>query len=511
VSDSNKTALAIKGLMNFYQSLYTFVEPTPLMVYHGVDLATAEKIKNKQLDPRKLDSKQCYNHIIEAGGLASGKTTTGLYRMLCQMVYIPDNLGLLIRREWQELKVSVMADLEKLLELVTDGHPERLMAGPDDQRGFYRYTIFTAGKPSQLLVRPEPDRTEDRQVEDALKGPEYGAVFFDELTQLKQVTYDTLRGRIRRTVNGRDIPILTLGVTNPPTQGQWLYNRFREIETEQNERQSVRTLVVRSKMENNPFVRQDYVDDQKRRFKNDPVGYEMYINGQDGVIRQGTPVFKGVFATGSHVDKDLKPNPFSDLYVGADFGWHNSVAIFFQIDGHGNVNILDELHCQEMFAEQFGMRILDTLRRKYSKIPMGRVQFFGDPAGAQKSDKGDPTFTILRRMGIRMNSRVLDIDPGLNIMRRLMSEMRGGRPRLRVAPACSQLITAFVGGYYFKSNQDGPKPKPHKDGLYDHFVDAIRYGITNVISPTAQDRGRRGAGPKAGFAGVVPAVKLIGE
>jgi len=159
---------------------------------------------------------------------------------------------------------------------------------------------------------------------------------------------------------------------------------------------------------------------------------------------------------------------------------YNGIRQFMQMNKDGNINVLGELMGQEETAEEFGRRVKDYVQQTFPKIK--EVEYYGDPAGAQQTDKGDPTIAILARLGIRVGYRFIPIDPGLNLIRSLLGTMRRGRPRLVYhRDRCPILIKAKIGGYHYKQGRGGvTSPKPNKDGFYDHLQDAERYALTNI-------------------------------
>jgi len=274
-----------------------------------------------------------------------------------------------------------------------------------------------------------------------------------------------------------------LGMSNPTYTGHWLVDNLADIHQEA-EATNLLTiqdpLLLRSTMEDNPHLGADYVEAEKRKYRNDPIKYRMYILGEDGLDVDGRPVFGDVFKSELHTSNALIYNPFTTLTVGLDFGWHRPAAIFMQMDKSGCINVLGELMGQEETAEEFGMRVKDYVQQVFPEIK--EIEYYGDPAGAQKTDKGDPTISILARMGIRVGYRFLPIDPGLNLIRSLLGTMRRGRPRLVYnIQRCPIIIKAKIGGYHYKQGRGGmTSPKPNKDGFYEHLQDAERYALTNL-------------------------------
>lgn len=467
-------------LDEFYNSLFKFRDPHPFQTYFGVDKEVAEAIwKRKIAGPPKGST---FRDAINIGGRGSAKTYISLYTALSLSTDYEDNLGIIVRRHWNELKNSIILDFRKVLEQVTDGHPEYLVEGPNRKEGYYEYVVFTRGKPSYILVKPEPEKASDREIEDAFKGPEYGWFLCDELTQLKRITWSTLQDNLRRPhIHNRR----GLGMTNPPTKGHWLYELAREQEAATARGERAQVLIIRSRMEDNPYLPSDYIENMKRKYKNDPVRYAMYVEGRDGIELEGTPVFKGAYKIGVN-DGDLKYDPFRPLVVGMDFGWNRAAAIFLQVTQLGYLNILGEMRAEHMTVERFGNAVRDYIKQNYPKIPLSMVEYFGDPAGRQTDQtSGQTAIAILRdKCGMHVRWSKVRREVGLDMMREALTDygINAARPRLVLDKSrCHDLITGFIGGYRWRQSGGVTKPEPHKDGYFDHYMDALRYALQNVM------------------------------
>jgi len=482
------TEIAISGLKRYYEGLSV----PQLAFYHRVPRILVQDWKEGRRGPP--EAHEIHRDVVHIGALGSGKSVGGFFTAIALSCLVPDNLGIIVRKRWEELKNHVIDEMFRLADEMTDGNRKALMSDPKAIGGSYEITVYTLGAPSKIIVKPEPDGT-DRAIEDSFKGPEFGWFLLDEQTQLREATWETLRGRLRRQfphLTSQQASMLWAGLSmsNPPFAGHWLADNVTEVCQELEAKGDLTTedpLILRSRMDDNPHLPKEYISAEKRKYRNDPIRYRMYIEGQDGLSIDGRPVFGDTFRGGEHTSKELKYNPFLPLVVGLDFGWHHPAAVFLQQDQKGCVNILGELIGQEETAEDFGGRVLDYIKQVFPKVT--EVIYFGDPAGAQQSDKGDPTIVILARLGIRVGYRHMLIDPGLDLIRQLLGTLRGSRPRLMFHPdRCPVLVKAFIGGYHYKQGKGGvSSPKPHKDGFYDHPVDALRYALGSICGEYFKD------------------------
>lgn len=427
-------------------------------------------------EPVGLDlMSQAYRDRIFMGGFGCGKSYILDFTLLALLAQQPDNMAVILRKRFEQLRNTTLATFWGIVEEATDGEKERLIADVDEKDGAIQVLIRTSGKPSRAIFRVEPDGT-DEAVRDSLKGYELGCFGLDEATQLKKVSYDTLKTRLRRP----GFVLAGLVASNPAGTAHWLTRVVQNAERDYEQGTRPNELVIRARSFDNPYLRSDYIDQLKLQYKDDPAGYDMYVLGKDGLEVQGKPVFRKDFNDKVHVDSNIRFNPYLPLYIGLDFGFHHPAAIWFQRDDRDRFNVIAEKVGEDIGIDAWGDLILDFNKTHFKTAR--DIVYFGDPAGAQLSDKGDPTIHQLARKGIHVHYRPHeDVNVGVELIRRLMTTMVDGRPRLVFHPRCKVLMEAFRGGYYYKQHSDGSYgAKPHKDGFYDHPVDAFRYGVENV-------------------------------
>ena len=104
---------------------------------------------------------------------------------------------------------------------------------------------------------------------------------------------------------------------------------------------------------------------------------------------------------------------------------------------------------------------------------------FCDPAGAGVNDvTGTSAVRELRSMGIRVRYRRSRILEGVELIRQAL--MTGdGQSRLVISPRCGRLIEAMSCYHYPDSKAARSAELPEKDGVHDHFIDALRYFFVN--------------------------------
>lgn len=511
-----KREVAIKGLKAFYDKLF---EPQ-LAMYHRVP---RNRIADwRQLDPDSLQWKaqgaeppqpdEAVQNVMGIGALSSGKSHLEQYLCIISSVFVPDNLGVIVRKRWEELLNHVIRDLYKFADQLTDGNRKAIISDPKKVGGSYEIRVETPWEvPSYIIVKPEPDGPE-AALEEHWKGPEYGWIALEEGKDLTKTTWRTLIGRLRRKFykmfprEPGESPVhyerrvhkqssylwWSLMVTNPPYYGHWIDEESKKYEAMEAAGELTRddVLVIRSKMDDNPYTPDTYKRTQKRLFMDDPVQYAMLIEGKNGVKVEGIGVYRDYFRSDLHADDSVRYHPSLPLLVGMDFGYHRPAAVFLQETSDGQYNVIREWCPTRLEVEDFGKGCLDIIQKEFPRHlePGAEVYFYGDVAGHQKSDKGDTSIARLAGLGINVIAQRLELSDSLDIVRNCLSKMLGRpmRPRLMInGTKCPVLLQAMAGGYYYpiKHGQRDPRPFKTPENHFDDVCDALRYVMANVIGP----------------------------
>jgi len=175
------------------------------------------------------------------------------------------------------------------------------------------------------------------------------------------------------------------------------------------------------------------------------------------------------------------------IHVGMDFGFRTFAAVLFQLTSAGEVHVIDEYGASE--AETW--RALEGL----AGMPHGNGKPFPltigtigcDPAGdARNLQTGRTDVQLVRaafpaaRVTFSTDKRHRDPEWGAARLRDLLLSA-SGNIRLFVHPRCRRIIRMFESMVYPKHNEGRPEiAQPVKDGLNDHWFDAMRYGFINA-------------------------------
>lgn len=483
--------VVLSGAAEIYRSFGD--NHTQIAAFHGIPADKAKIIQpyvkegNEEAIQTALAQNPDWLYLWEMlyGGVRSGKTFAIAFRVWMTALMFPGVKILVIRKRKEQLRNTFLDEFEKVGNLMTGGHVEWIGRLCPERDGALEYEVFSDSRfPSKVIFAIEPDLGTDSEIEKRWLGYTVFAVVTEESAQLRKVSIDMPRIRVsqERDAYGNSIGNYRWMATilNPVNEGQHFLDKLRaECELAYAEGKRPRCLVIRSRPRDNAHhLPQNYEAEIRESLADDPIKLQMMLDGNPGLQIDGKPVYGRQWNPNIHIDKEIRFNPYKPLLVGMDFGYHHPAAIFAQESLQGGINVLSEIIGTDMTAEQFGRQILTKIA---TEMPATRATFYGDPAGAQKTDKGDSTIAILMRMGIRTNFRPTSIDAGILHVRGMLTHMVGGRPELVFHPACAETILAFERGYHYKKFADGTfGDKPYKDGRFDHPADAIRYLLVNV-------------------------------
>lgn len=481
-------ALVLKGAGAVYQSFHE--NPTQLAAFHGIPVNIAERlvplVKNGQTDEvvKLLLAHPEWIYLWELlyGGIRSGKTFAICLRAWLAAANSPGMKILVVRKRHEQLRNTFLDEFEKVGRLISDDHLNYVGELQSEKNGAVEYEVFSRNPkhPSKVIFAIEPDATED-EVKKRWLGYTIGAGVTEETPQLKEITGRMLVTRVSQPVDadGHRIPFWMATICNPVKKTHWIGKLKMENEVAMQMGERPYCLVIRSRPSDNKHLPAGWVETQREMLKGQDHLIQAWLEGEDEIETVGKPVYGAQFSDKLHVDSQIKFNPYLPLLRGWDFGYHRPACVWLQEDVKGNINVLYELLGEDETAEQFADRVRTLTQEKFQGVPS--IKDYGDPAGAQQTDKGDSTIAILARKGIRINFRPTQIMPGVKHVRAMLTKMRAGRPELVFSPACPILIDGFKRGYHFKEFADSTfSDKPHKDGYYDHLCDAIRYCLVNI-------------------------------
>lgn len=161
-----------------------------------------------------------------------------------------------------------------------------------------------------------------------------------------------------------------------------------------------------------------------------------------------------------------------------DFGYHCPAVVIAQIDDNGVVRVLKELVGHQTVLATFAQGVLEVCEKDFGSRAM--FEDLCDPAGSQKSDKGDRTSVdVLNSLGVYPYYQRTRILRGIELIRQKLigqpDDSGEMQPQLLInRHQCKHLIDAFEGGYRYP-NEDSELPL--EEHPYEDVMDCLRYII----------------------------------
>ncbi len=171
---------------------------------------------------------------------------------------------------------------------------------------------------------------------------------------------------------------------------------------------------------------------------------------------------------------DIKPDGNLPTYRTLDFGFVNPFVCFWiQVDEDENIRVIEEYVKRKKTVNIHAENIKSMSPVKEEII----VTTFCDPAGAGRNDvTGTSAVKELRGHGIKVKYKKSGILEGIELIRRSLKNGKG-KSRILISSKCGNLIEAFQCYHYPENRIKGELPE--KDGVYDHYIDALRYFFVN--------------------------------
>lgn len=389
------------------------------------------------------------------GGLGSGKTRCGVEHINHLALEFPGSLHLVARKDITSLKVTTQREFESVII------PETIASfNLHDNNLYYKngsLVIFRETKdPKKVLsleltsfMLDEVDENEHRDI------------------------VDNLERRLRQKimVDGKKVepPYAGLCVFNPVPKSHWLYELSQEDNVDD---------IQFSTYENAHNLPESYIPDLERRFAKAPWEIDRLLKGNWGIEVKGKPVIHGF---GPEHVMPLTIRPDLPLIRVWDFGYGHPCCKLAQFDHkvgkHGRWMLFRELLGHNIKLVDFApLAIKMTLELAQGMHTLD----FGDTHGSDHKDVGETSIDTLKtKFGIYVNHSRQRIKVGIDDIQTLVSEtavLYENDPKLYpcflVDPMCPNSRDAYTYGYH--KGQDG---LPVKDGYFDHFVDADRYGV----------------------------------
>lgn len=436
-----------------------------LMVDDRPDMS--QRIVNPTQRAYILDDSRYKAYMGPAG---CAKTTTGVVEVLLKALMMPGTKWFIARRDYNDLMDTTLRTATNVLD--------RLPAG----------TLIDRSKqpPMKWYLRPltqmgegasevEPSEITFMGLSDNVGGYEFNGGFIDEADECEEHYVQQLKGRLRyKPFEGFPQENYHIGLAfNPPATNHWLYTACTGKDQEGNDiTQPWLKLFKPSPTENTRNLPAGYYESMTASLPEDLR--QRLVDGEWGSTFPGKPVIRQ-FSRSLHVRKDLVYKG-GTIFRFADYGYRHPACLWAQIKKGGNLQVLREYWGTDVEGTAFAQLILQKTAEWFPDA----IKFvdYGDPAVQQVKDTGQ-MLAILMKAGILVQYQKTPFDLSLQLLRKRFETLVEKEPAIVIDESCKMLIDALAGGYHYKD--DGVTP--HK-GLYDHGVDALRYGVWNIFGST---------------------------
>lgn len=367
---------------------------------------------------------------------------------LALSIAYPKNFGIVCRKTIPSVKQTAM-------RFFFDWCPKQLIADFNKQDRIVRLV-----NGSEILFTSSDNPTKFRSYE-------IGWFHLNEASEIEEEAFSELCMRLRNPyVNPKAYRGLV--DTNPTSKNHWVYKKFTSDA-------ATYALYQASSRENKDNLPPGYI-----KMLEDGMSAEVarrFIDGEFSFNPVGTPVYSPQFQPRFHVGV-YKYNPDRPLLRGWDFGFTHPACVFAQQDSDGRIFVLGELLGRNVSIRDFAEQVMAYTNQRFPDAI--ESMDYCDPAGNQRSDKGDGESTIqilTQILGHPIHNRRTRIIEGVDMIRDLLGKQSAGYFFMNFDRSCEVLIEGFLGGYHYDEKKEDVIVK---DGYYEHLMDALRYLIIGV-------------------------------
>lgn len=424
-------------------------------------------IEHSDVEPSK------WIHMLLYGPRGSGKSIGAYAYTISMLTKFPGSRALGVRTTSTDIKDSIYGDTVKFLNKF--GIPFTPNVAD---------TTITLGNGSIFRMRSDKALTDSHSDKShALGSTSYNIVIFEEADSISQELAISMAGSMRHPGKFRKVIFY---LCNPPSRRHWLWKMFHEDNDPYNDSYSRRRALFCSAEDNIQHVGTGYVEAMREDFGMNPNLAKRLGYGLPGADTKGTPYFASDFVKSIHVsDVPLQFSPVYPMLRGWDFGFEGMALLVMQWNPDLNqFRVYRAILEQQSLISPFCDKYLPELDEQF---PGCVWEDYGDPAGRNETHRSDKTdFDVMRDHGLRPRYSIKGVAWGLSVISTLLRTFYKGRPKLLIDPSAELLIEAFEGGYCNMKGVTDTDPRPKKDGVYDHIMDAFRYCVVCKQRPSVE-------------------------
>jgi len=417
------------------------------------------------------------------GAAGVAKTSSGVAKIMARALLQPGSKHLIFRYDYNDLLDTTMKRAEEMIARLPPG---TLLDRDKSPPAKWWIKAVPRQGPDGTIIE-EPSQITFMGGKDGFGSYEFNSAFGDEADEFEEKRVLEVQTRLRAPVKWRaETPggVYSIALAfNPPDTSHWLYTACTGLDHT-------------GKHVKDPWLRL-YVPNPKENLRNLPDGYydkmaeslpedmrQRLIEGQWGSVFPGEPVYR-FFRRKLHVVDSIKYERGATLYRWWDFGFNYPACLWAMVGHLGDVFVMKELLGRHEEIRAFARRVKALTAQWFPEAgQFAPIRDYGDPAVSHKKDTGQ-ALGMLHQEGITMHYKHVPFELSVNQVKKMLEMLIGGKPAVQVSKDCQIFIGGLSGGYHLKD--DGVTPA--KDGYYDHFADAFRYGVWNVLGPDSGSAG----------------------
>lgn len=416
------------------------------------------------------------------GPVGSGKSSGCCWELFRRMCAQPKGRDGKRHSRWIVVRNTYAELLNTTLRTFQDWLPPDVFGGSFTRTPPMRQTLRFNDVEAEIIFLAL-DRAEDAA---KLRSFECTGAWVNEAVLVPWEIIRTLLERIGRYPSARDGGAPQRGLimdTNPPPEDHWWFEKF-ELEKPKGWQVFKQPSGLSPLAENIENLPTDYYQNIVDASQADPERIHVMVNGKYGKRPHGHAVFDRLWQEDIHVaESPLMPLPAAagrSVIIGMDFGL-TPAAVFLQQQVNGAWHVLYELVADSiMGAEQFAPLLKQLMQQHFT--PQQTYEFYGDPAGAQRSQADARTaFEVLRGQGLLVRpAPVQNLADRLGAVRAVLARRVGEKSGFVVSPLCPRIRAALRGDYRYQEmkTSDGVRalPTPEKNHA-SHVSDALQYAL----------------------------------
>ena len=384
----------------------------------------------KQDEAMNAIASEKYSFILFGGAMGGGKTFLGLSALLIMCEIFPKSRWCVIRENTEKLRTTTIPSLKKL-----------------NPSGKIRESPYEYTHPNGSVIMFKGENYDNDKELMWLRGLEVSGFLFEEINECQELTLSIAFGRAGRWESTpRPKPII-IATCNPSKNWvkQQVYDKYI------NGTLSPKWLYITSKITDNPFLTEDYVENLKNMPK---FQYKVLVEGDwDITLKTGGEFYKG-FDIEKHI-QDFEYNPDIPLHI----SWDDNVNPYlplgiFQVVG-------SRLVCIDEIAGIEPLNTVKSVCNEFIKRYQGHKSglfIYGDATASKQDTK---------------------LEKGYNFYRLIQDHLKQFKPTLRLQP--SNPSVTMRGNFIntvFESNYEG---------IEVYFNSACKLTINDLAS-TKEDK-----------------------